>query len=105
MSRQEIETKLSEINRNKNRAVIERNWDEAARLRDIEKSIIAILADPLFKEAETKLIALNRERHMLSVLEDIEYVPLSIEDTEEYKKLSEKYYAFAIRRTKEELNG
>jgi hypothetical protein len=75
-----------------------------SELRDLEKSIIAILADPLLKEAEIKLIALNRERHMLSVLEDIEYVPLSIEDTEEYKKLLEDY-AFAIRITKEELNG
>jgi hypothetical protein len=115
MSRKELETKLQEIIRRKNDCAI--NWfyvpvhgrtqvfEEVAELRDLEKSIIAILADPLLKEAEIKLIALNRERHMLSVLEDIEYVPLSIEDTEEYKKLSEKYYAFAIRRTKEELNG
>jgi hypothetical protein len=110
MSRKELETKLQEIILKKNHCV--QTWfilslderiqifEEAAELRDIEKSFIAILADPLLKEAEVKLIALNRERHMLSILDDIEYVPLCIEDTKEYKKLSEKYYAI-----KEELTG
>lgn len=104
MTRQELETKLQEINLKKNYCSRKQIYEKAAELRDIEKSITAILADPLLKEAEVKLIALNRERHMLSVLEDIEYVPLSIEDIEEYKKL-EKDYAFALRLTKEELNG
>jgi len=93
MSRKELETKLQEINSRKNYFLKSQIDEKAAELRDIEKSFIAILADPLLKEAEVKLIALNRERHMLSILDDIEYVPLCIEDTKEYKKLSEKYYA------------
>ena len=104
MSRQELETKLVEIKHKKQSCLLSQDYDEAAKTRDIERSITAILEDPLFKKAEVKLIALNRERHMLSVLEDIEYVPLSIEDTEEYKKLLEDY-AFTIRIAKEELNG
>ena len=102
MTRQELETKLIEITQKKNTCILRQDYDEAAKLRDIEKCVISILADPLFKEAETKLIALNRERYMLYILEDIEYVTLSIEDTEEYKKLSENY-AFTIRIAKEEL--
>ena len=104
MTRQELETKLQEINLRKNDCLKKQDYEEAAKLRDIEKCVISILTDPLFKEAETKLIALNRERYMLYILEDIEYVPLIIEDTEEYKKLSEKY-AFTIRIAKEELDG
>ena len=104
MSRQELETKLVEITKKKRNCIHNQNFEEAANLRDIERSIFAILSDPLFKAAEIKLIALNRERQMLSVLEDIEYIPLNIEDTEEYKKLSEDY-AFTIRTAKKDING
>jgi hypothetical protein len=102
MSIQEIEAKLQELNLRKNDCLKKQDYKEAAKIRDIERSITSILADSLFKEAEIKLIALNRERYMLYLIEDKEYVPLFIEDTEEYKKLLEKY-AFTIRIAKEEL--
>jgi hypothetical protein len=45
-----------------------------------------------FLEAKKKVDAVNRERQMDSVLEDKEFVPYTIEETEEYKKFQETYF-------------
>jgi hypothetical protein len=100
MTRQELETKLQEINLRKNDCLKKQDYEEAARLRDIEKCIFKILKDPLLNEAEVKVNAINRERQMLSVLEDVSFLPYKMEETEEYKKLLENY---AIGIAKEEL--
>lgn len=46
----------------------------------------------LLEEAKRKVNAVNRERQMDSVLEDKEFVPYTIEETEEYKKFQETYF-------------
>jgi hypothetical protein len=46
----------------------------------------------LLEEAKLKVSAVNRERQMDSVLEDKEFVPYTIEETEEYKKFQETYF-------------
>ena len=101
MSRQELIDKLESIQQKKQLTVKDMNWEEACRLRDIEKCISKILEDPLLNKAEIKVNAVNRERQMNSVLEDVSFQPYKIEETEEYKKLLEKH---AIRVAKEELN-
>jgi len=46
---------------------------------------IAIDNDELLKKAEKKVIAINRQRKIDAILEDKEYIPFLIEETEEYK--------------------
>ena len=55
----------------------------------IARSISASLmgGDPkLLEAAKNKVIAVNRERQIEDILEDKNYIPLKIEDTEEYKE-------------------
>lgn len=103
MTRQELTDKLEEINLRKNDSLKNQRYEEAAHLRDIEKGILSILTDPILKKAEIKVNAVNRERQMLSVLEDTEFVPYTIVETEEYKIIAENY-AYTIRSTKEYFN-
>ena len=52
----------------------------------------ATISSTLLEEAKKKVNAVNRERQMDSVLEDKEFVPYTIEETEEYKKFQETYF-------------
>ena len=65
---------------------------------------ISIISDntELLKKAEKVVVSTNRERGINSILYNIEFIPLSIEETEEYKEyelksfrtkmVSSKYY-------------
>lgn len=50
-----------------------------------------IIESDLLKKAEKKVKAFNRERKIDSILEDTEYIPMDIKETEEYKEFENKY--------------
>ena len=50
------------------------------------------ITSALLEEAKVKVNAVNRERQMDSILDDKEFVPYMIEETEEYKKFQETYF-------------
>jgi len=50
-----------------------------------------IIESDLLKKAEKKVKAFNRERKIDSILEDTEYIPMDIEETEEYEEFKNKY--------------
>jgi hypothetical protein len=50
-----------------------------------------IIESDLLKKAEKKVRAFNRERKIDSILEDTEYIPMDIKETDEYKEFEEKY--------------
>jgi hypothetical protein len=55
------------------------------------------ITSALLEEAKTKVNAVNRERHMDSVLEEKEFIRYAIEETEEYKNFQETYFGKDIK--------
>lgn len=49
----------------------------------------ASISSPLLEAAKQKVKAINRDRKIDSILEDTEFIPMKLEDTEEYKKFSQ----------------
>lgn len=58
----------------------------------IIKTETASISDPLLEAAKQKVIAVNRDRKIDSILEDKDYKEYTLEETEEYKKFSETWF-------------
>ena len=52
---------------------------------------VGIIESDLFKKAEKKVKAFNRERKIDSIIDDTEYTPMDIKETEEYKECESRY--------------
>jgi molybdopterin-guanine dinucleotide biosynthesis protein A len=52
----------------------------------------ASISDPLLEAAQQKVKAINRDRKIDSILKDTEFIPIKLEDTEEYKKFSQTWF-------------
>lgn len=50
------------------------------------------ISSPLLEDAKQKVIAVNRDRKIDSILEDKDYKEYTLEETEEYKKFSETWF-------------
>ena len=44
------------------------------------------------KEAEKRVISINRERQIDSIIENKEFIPFTIEETDEYKQFNERWH-------------
>lgn len=58
----------------------------------IIQTTTASISSPLLEAAKQKVIAVNRDRKIDSILEDKEFKEYTLEETEEYKKFSETWF-------------
>lgn len=58
----------------------------------IMQETTASISSPLLEAAKQKVKAINRDRKIDSILEDTEFIPMKLEDTEEYKKFADKWF-------------
>lgn len=58
----------------------------------IMQETTASISSPLLEAAQQKVKAINRDRKIDSILEDTEFIPIKLEDTEEYKKFADTWF-------------
>jgi hypothetical protein len=87
MNRKEMELIICEFNIE----IKNQRYENARKTRDMVKIFREVIVDPLFINAEIIVKSINRERKINSILDDKKFYLFTIEETSEYKELSDRY--------------